>query len=104
MIRTELSMLFKRRIWQLTTAIVVVMLFASPEFFQLGLFIDAIGLDMVLMLLEVQFVLFFNHVMAHVKNSWAPIARNRWLYRMQAPVVLMHGLVCLAIAGVVIQA
>lgn len=47
---------FKKSLWKLTTFLVVVFFLLKPEFMMLGLFIDGIGLELFLLLLEVQFV------------------------------------------------
>lgn len=70
---------WKNKIWKYLTAFVVLFFILNPEFAQLGLFIDAIGLEMFLMLLEVQFLallgVFFNTkikpIFSYIKKSYS---------------------------------
>ncbi|MBT3203357.1 MAG: hypothetical protein HOM14_06035 [Gammaproteobacteria bacterium] len=45
---------WKNNYWKLATFVVVISLILNPELVSLGLFIDALGLDIFLLLLEVQ--------------------------------------------------
>jgi len=47
---------FKNRVWKYATVVVVVLIILNPEMISLALFIDAVGLELFLMLLEVQIV------------------------------------------------
>lgn len=47
-------MSLKGKAWKYATAIVVVLIIINPEMIELALLIDAVGLEMFLMLLEVQ--------------------------------------------------
>lgn len=40
--------------WQVTTTIIVLLFLLNPELAQVGLFIDAVGLELFMMMLEVQ--------------------------------------------------
>jgi hypothetical protein len=44
----------KENVWKYATAVVVVLIILNPEMIELALFIDAVGLEMFLMLFEVQ--------------------------------------------------
>jgi hypothetical protein len=44
----------KDKTWKYATAVVVVLIILNPEMIELALFIDAVGLEMFLMLFEVQ--------------------------------------------------
>lgn len=44
----------KDKAWKYATAVVVVLIILNPEMIELALFIDAVGLEMFLMLIEVQ--------------------------------------------------
>ena len=46
----------KNKIWKYATAAIVILIMLNPEFAELALFIDAIGLEMFFMLIEVQFI------------------------------------------------
>jgi len=45
---------YKHRLWKYATVIVVALIIFNPEMVSLALFIDAVGLEIYLMLLEVQ--------------------------------------------------
>ena len=45
---------FKDKVWKYATAIVVILIVFNPEMIELALFIDAVGLEMFLMLIEIQ--------------------------------------------------
>lgn len=49
-------MRFKNGVWRYATTIVVVLVLLNPEMAELALFVDAVGLDLFLMLLEIQVV------------------------------------------------
>lgn len=53
-------MKLKDRAWKYATALVVFLIILNPELIQLALFIDAIGLELLLMLFEVQVVAMFS--------------------------------------------
>lgn len=53
-------MSFKDKAWKYATVIVVLFIILNPEMAELALFIDAIGLEMFLMLVEVQIVAIFG--------------------------------------------
>ena len=65
-------MKLKSKIWKYLTAFVVLLIILNPEMVQLALFIDAIGLEMFLMLLEVQILavvsVFFNNKIKPLLN------------------------------------
>ena len=49
-------MKIKDKIWKYATAAIVILIMLNPEFAELALFIDAIGLEMFFMLIEFQFI------------------------------------------------
>ena len=53
-------MSWKNRLWKYATALVVVLLFLNPEMAQLALFIDAAGLELFLLLIEIQVIGFLG--------------------------------------------
>ena len=53
-------MSWKNTIWKFATAVVVILIILNPEMIELALFIDAIGLEMFFMLLEVQTLMLLN--------------------------------------------
>lgn len=46
----------RRRIWGCATAVVVVLLMLNPEYVELALLVDAIGLELFVLLIQVQMV------------------------------------------------
>jgi hypothetical protein len=58
----------KDKAWKYATAIVVVLIILNPEMIELALFIDAVGLEMFLMLFEVQ-VLMIIGALLNNKNK-----------------------------------
>jgi hypothetical protein len=46
----------KNKLWKYATGVVVVLIILNPEMAELAIFIDAIGLEMFLLLLEVQLI------------------------------------------------
>lgn len=48
------TMNWKNKFWKYATTIVIIFIVLNPEMIELALFIDAIGLEMFLMLLEIQ--------------------------------------------------
>lgn len=47
---------WKNKIWKYVTVLVVLLIIFNPETIELALFIDAVGLEMFLMLLEIQVI------------------------------------------------
>ena len=45
---------FRRRLWKVLTLFAVMLLALNPEMFQLALFVDAVGLDLLILLFELQ--------------------------------------------------
>ena len=101
---------------------VVVLIILNPELAQLALFIDAIGLEMFLMLLEVQVVamfgLFFNSKIAPIYlfakrwffkcfaiESWKAIVDKpeSFLLGVASPAMLMNALVLTAAIGMLLN-
>ena len=60
----------KKSLWKVLTFMAVMFFLFRPEYMALGLFIDAIGLDIFLMLLEVQFIAVSGY---YVQNWLKPI-------------------------------
>lgn len=58
---------WKIKAWKVATAVVVAIIIINPEVAGLALFIDAVGLEMFFMLLEVQILVVFG--MFHAKLS-----------------------------------
>ena len=70
-------MSWKRRFWKYATAIVVVLIVLNPETVHFALFLDAIGLDIFLLLLEVQiFAMVGIFVTENVKPMQAYLKRH----------------------------
>jgi len=113
---------FKPKFWRYATFFAVLLLVANPEMIQLGLFVDAVGLDLFILLLGLQvstlFQIFFSR---HVKPKIGRI-RHFLIYRMSSsslhflvrttiaaydliltPATIMHLLVLSAVAGVMLN-
>lgn len=54
-------MSFKKTFWKYTTVLIVFILMLNPTLMPLGVFIDAIGLDMLLLVAELQFVAVYGY-------------------------------------------
>ncbi|MCU7797604.1 MAG: hypothetical protein KZQ73_07585 [Candidatus Thiodiazotropha sp. (ex Semelilucina semeliformis)] len=112
----------KDRIWKYATTIVVVLIILNPEMLELALFIDAVGLEIFLMLLEIQVVLLvsmlFNTrirpIIIALQRIWSRhFQRFSWnivtskprylLLAGQSQAILMHILVVSAAIGVVLN-
>ncbi|MBT2988356.1 MAG: hypothetical protein AB2531_03345 [Candidatus Thiodiazotropha sp.] len=112
-------MKFKEKVWKYATVIVVLLVLLNPEMAELALFIDAVGLEMFLMLLEVQIVvmfsLFFNTTIKsayiYVKNlflkllpilSWESIKENpgNLILVVPSPAILMNVMVVSTLLGI----
>jgi len=115
-----LSMNWKYNIWKFLAAFVVVLIILNPETVQLAFFIDAIGLEMFLMLLEIQFLvtlgLFFTTYIKPVflyftgmysrhflSFSWKTIKEKPEILMLTvpSPATLMHMLVLVAIIEII---
>ena len=113
---------FKNKVWKYLTALLVLLIILNPELAQLALFIDAIGLEMFLMLLEVQLIAFLGVVFnskiksayIYVKHlfprclpfdSWKTILEKpeRLLLTVPGPAMLMNTLVITAAIGIVLN-
>jgi hypothetical protein len=107
--------------WKYATLIVVLLIVLNPEAAELALFIDAIGLEMFLMLLEVQLITIFGMVFRdkikplivsthrHFSRcfsmySWCSTLQNpkSLLLASPSPAALMQLLVLWAAMGVVL--
>jgi hypothetical protein len=114
---------WKNKVWKYATAVVVGLIILNPELVELALFIDVIGLEVFLMLLEIQVaailgVLFntrIKSILAYIKRilskqvqgiSWKDILENPKCLLLVVPdeTALMHTLVFSAILAVVLNA
>lgn len=113
---------FRNKVWQYVTALVVLLIILNPEMAELALFIDAIGLEMFLMLLKVQVItilsgLFNSKIkpgciyVKHLCLSHLPIdlwkniiekPENLWL-AVPSPAMLMNTLVITAAIGIALN-
>ncbi|MCU7810413.1 MAG: hypothetical protein KZQ77_04145 [Candidatus Thiodiazotropha sp. (ex Notomyrtea botanica)] len=112
----------KDRIWKYATTIVVLLIILNPEMVELALFIDAVGLEIFLMLLEIQVVMlvsmFFNTrirpILIALQRIWSRyFQRFSWnnvtskprslLLAGQSQAILMHVLVVSAAIGIVLN-
>lgn len=109
---------WKKKIWKYATSVFVVILFLNPEFAELALFIDAIGLETFFMLIEVQILLIFSifhekakRIIVYLKNLMAPTIswqdfkqESKTIFLLApGPAVLMHVLVLSFIIDSVIK-
>jgi hypothetical protein len=53
---------WKKKLWKYATGIVVVLLVLNPEMLGLALFIDAFGLEMLVILIEIQATVVLGHL------------------------------------------
>ncbi|MCU7853741.1 MAG: hypothetical protein KZQ80_16170 [Candidatus Thiodiazotropha sp. (ex Monitilora ramsayi)] len=114
---------WKDRIWKYATVVVVVLIILNPELVELALFIDAVGLEIFLMLLEIQVVMlvsmFFDKVIRPILSflqhiwkkhylgfSWNNLVGGpeRLILAGQGQAILMHLLVCSATIGIALNA
>jgi hypothetical protein len=56
----------KDKAWKYATAVVVVLIVFNPEVIELALFIDAVGLEMFLMLFEVQVLMIIGALLNNI--------------------------------------
>ena len=113
----------KNKAWKYATAITVVLIILNPEMVNLALFIDAVGLEMFLMLLEVQVLAILGAflttkikpILAYIKNfqvyhflgfSWRKIRKEPESLMFVAPsqATLMHFLVFSAAISIAFNA
>jgi len=113
---------WKNKIWKYLTAIVVVLIVLNPETVQLAFFIDAVGLEMFLMLLEVQFLallgMFFNTkikpLLSYIINlysqhfltfSWQTIKEHpeNLMLAVPTPAFVMNMLVFMVAIGIILN-
>ena len=88
---------WRKNAWKIATAIIVVFIIFNPETVELALFIDAIGLDMFFLLIEVQliaiFSVFFNNrikpTLDHINFLRAHFAGLSWRGIRQEPESLL---------------
>lgn len=60
----------RNRAWQYSTVVVVVLVLLNPEMIELALFIDAVGLEVFLMLFEIQLLAIMSAIFS---NSVKPV-------------------------------
>lgn len=116
------SMNIKHNIWKYATLLCVILLFLLPEFVQLALFIDAAGLEIFVLLLEIQVIAILRETISMHKNrkfEFYNSAGSRLIRALaeqimlqelktftitgQGPATVMHLLVIAGIAGTIIQ-
>lgn len=88
--------MIKTIFWKFLTAIVVTLLILNPEFFEFAIFINAIGLDLFILLLQVQVLatvnIFYGDIAKPILQSFNAGSRHLFL-RFQPAVVFMQLLV-----------
>jgi hypothetical protein len=116
----KMKMKLKDKVWNYATVIVLLLVMLNPEMAELACFIDAVGLEIFLMLLEVQvvviFSVFFNSKIKpayiYVKNislrflpiiSWNNIKEKpeSIMLAVPSPAILMNFLVILTLLGTI---
>ncbi len=98
---------WKNKIWKFATVLVVVVILFNPEMANLALFVDAVGLEMFLLLLQIQALvmlgLFLNTkirpVFIYIKNE-----PGRLMLLVPSQATLMHSLVFSAAIGFALSA
>lgn len=93
----------KNKIWKFATVFVVAFIILNPEMLELAFFIDAVGLEIFLMLLEIQLLAILSAFIdtkikptfKNIKYSWSRIktAPESLILVMPGPVFIMHMLV-----------
>jgi hypothetical protein len=92
-------MKFKTAIWKALTLFVVLLLILNPETIALALFIDTIGLEIFILLIELQIAsLFWIFIQHHIKPTLSflrslKLNQHNALLAMQGPSGIMHLLV-----------
>ena len=116
-------MSWKEKAWKYATALTVAVIILNPEMAKIALFIDAVGLKMFILLLEVQIIAvfgpFFNTrikpIYIYTKNliirhtpipSWATIKNepSMLVLSVPSPAFLMHLLVLSVAVSIVFNA
>jgi hypothetical protein len=109
----RLKMNWKRGYWGYSTAIIVALIAFNPEMIHLATFIDAVGLELVILLIEVQVIaIFWNYLIGPLKRLVA-IFSLKSLFEMNGgqpriltfmssiPATLMHVLVLTMVLGLI---
>ena len=118
--KSETKVNWKTRAWKYATVLIVTLVILNPEMAGLALFIDAVGLDLFIMLLQIQVLaivgtffntkikptltLLVNFYIRHCPNvAWAQIKKEPKNIMLLAPgpASLMYILVFLAITSIV---
>lgn len=112
-------MSFNKKAWRYVTVFVVLIIILNPEMAELSLFIDVVGIDLFLMLLEVQLIAIFGvfihskikPLYLHIKyffnflsiNSWINIKvyRKSILLPVPSPDIVMNMLVISVLLGAI---
>ncbi len=120
--KRETKVNWKNRVWKYATAFVVVLIILNPEMAELALFIDAIGLEMFFMLLEVQVIAIagaflqtrIKPIFIHAKQVYlkffnttvwnnAKAGIEGMIFTVSGPAILMNLLVVSAAIGIVVN-
>jgi hypothetical protein len=118
--KQETKVNWKNKVWKYATAFVVALIILNPEMAELALFIDAIGLELFLMLLEVQVIALAGALFHTSIKPISILTKRVWLklinavdwdnakegiegmmLAVSAPVILMNLLVVSAAIGIV---
>ncbi|HIO91694.1 MAG TPA: hypothetical protein EYG68_02485 [Leucothrix mucor] len=67
---------WKDKAWKIATAIIVAIIILNPEVAELALFIDAVGLEMFLMLIEVQILLTLGVFYDKIKSGYRYLKKS----------------------------
>lgn len=93
---------WKTKTWKVATSLVVVIILFNPEMAGLGLFVDAVGLEMFLLLLQVQALVILG-VLLNTKIRpvfhYIKIESERLVLLVPGQATLMHSLVFSAAIG-----
>lgn len=100
---------FKNRLWKIATVFIVLFIAVNPEMVELALFIDAIGLEMFVMLVEVQLIaiisLFYQSrikpAVNYIQHVWLRRKPTHLTLVIPSPALLMNMLVVSAFIGIV---
>jgi len=83
-----LNMNWKNKIWRYVTFMVVVLFLLNPEMASLGLFIDAVGLDLFIMLMQLQILAllsgYYQYFLKRLSGWYNCLCKNNQLAVMSA--------------------
>lgn len=81
----------KNKLWKYVTAVVVVLIILNPEMVELALFIDAVGLEMFQMLLELQVLAILGALLNNnIKSAISWLKHSMEKHRLVASMMVIR--------------